>query len=49
MGHLSVAAHDYLLTGERGRWAAGRGQEGLGVGAAPTAPGFMAGQHRTFP
>lgn len=38
MGHLSVAAHDYLLTGERGRWAAGRGEEGVGAGRLSRRP-----------
>lgn len=38
MGHLSVAAHDYLLTGERGRWAAGRGEERVGAGNLSRRP-----------
>lgn len=41
MGHLSVAAHDYLLTGERGRWAAGRGQEAVGAGRLSHRPGDL--------
>lgn len=40
MGHLSVAAHDYLLTGERGRWAAGRGAEGVGARRLSRRPGI---------
>ena len=41
MGHLSVAAHDYLLTRERGRWAAGRGEEGVGAGRLSCRPGDL--------
>lgn len=41
MGHLSVAAHDYLLTGERGRWAAGWGEEGVGAGRLSRRPGDL--------
>lgn len=38
MGHLSVAAHDYLLTGQHGRYAAGQGKEGVGAGHISCRP-----------